>query len=163
MKSSPRLRWLLLHPTALWYINRNSTSMDLFLLPCGSSSRGSQQCCSVPQPKWKGIYLIILPQCLLPKCIPHFPSEEQSSAQLLPLPSTAPKHPAGLKQLLRSHSQKQSPGRCFGNHRQVAVSEVLTSYKHIKGVPTWQASPLAPSFRIHGQDEHGAPKLQLHS
>lgn len=108
----------------------NATSIDLLLLPHGSSSRGSQQCCSGASAQVER-HLIILPHCPLPKRIPHFPSEdEQGSAQLLPFPSTAPKHPAGLKQLLRSHSQKHSARRCLGNHRQVAVSEVLTSYTH---------------------------------
>lgn len=41
----------------------------------------------VLQPKWKGISSCC-PHCLLPNHIPHLPSDEQSSAQLLPLPST---------------------------------------------------------------------------
>lgn len=104
-------------------------------------------------------HLITLPHCLLPKRIPHFPSEDdQSSAQLLPFPSTAPKHPAGLKQLLRSHSQKRSARRCLGNHRRVAVSEVLTSYKHTKGVTAWHL-PLLPASG--SMDKNGMRKTAV--
>lgn len=130
-----------------------ATGMDLFLLPRGSSSRGSQQRCSGASAQVER-HLITLPHCLLPQHIPHFPSK-MSRAQHNSSPSPAPHLNILLEQLLRSHSQKHSPSRCLGNHRQVAVSEVLTSYKHTKGVTARQAPLLAPSFRIHGQDQHG--------